>query len=28
MAVAGYVIGTYAALVCAWLLSQVAVHLL
>jgi uncharacterized membrane protein len=28
MAVAGYVIGTYAALVCAWLLSQVAIHLL
>ena len=28
MAVAGYVIGTYAALVCAWLLSLVAVHLL
>jgi uncharacterized membrane protein len=28
MAVAGYVIGTYAALVCAWLLSLVAIHLL
>jgi uncharacterized membrane protein len=28
MAVAGYVIGIYAALGCAWLLSQVAVHLI
>jgi uncharacterized membrane protein len=28
MAVVGYVIGTYAALGCAWLLSQVAIHLL
>ena len=28
MAVAGYVVGIYAALSCAWLLSQVAVHLL
>lgn len=28
MAVAGYVIGTYAALGCAWLLSLVAIHLL
>lgn len=27
MAVAGYVIGTYAALACAWLLGQVALHL-
>ena len=28
MAVVGYVIGTYAALGCAWLLSRVAIHLL
>lgn len=28
MAVAGYVVGIYAALGCAWLLSQVALHLL
>ncbi|HEU4464468.1 MAG TPA: DUF819 family protein [Gemmatimonadota bacterium] len=28
MAVAGYVIGTYGGLVCAWLLSLVALHLL
>lgn len=28
MAVVGYVIGTYGGLVCAWLLSQVAIHLL
>ena len=28
MAVAGYVIGTYGGLVCAWLLSRVALHLL
>ena len=28
MAVAGYVIGTYAALACAWMLSQVALHVL
>jgi uncharacterized membrane protein len=28
MAVAGYVIGTYGGLVCAWLLSRVAIHLL
>ncbi|HUP20843.1 MAG TPA: DUF819 family protein [Gemmatimonadota bacterium] len=28
MAVAGYVIGTYAALACAWMLGQVARHLL
>jgi uncharacterized membrane protein len=28
MAVVGYVIGTYGGLLCAWLLSQVAVHLL
>lgn len=28
MAVAGYVIGTYAALLCAWLLSQVATRVL
>lgn len=28
MAVAGYVVGIYAALGCAWLLSQVALHVL
>lgn len=28
MAVVGYVIGTYAGLFCAWLLSLVALHLL
>jgi uncharacterized membrane protein len=28
MAVAGYVIGTYGGLLCAWLLSLVALHLL
>ncbi|MBW3660261.1 MAG: DUF819 family protein [Gemmatimonadetes bacterium] len=28
MAVAGYVVGIYAALSCAWLLGQVAIHLL
>ena len=28
MAVAGYVLGTYAGLVCAWLLSQIAVRIL
>ena len=28
MAVVGYVIGIYAGLTCAWLLSQVALHLL
>ncbi|HET9332087.1 MAG TPA: DUF819 family protein [Gemmatimonadota bacterium] len=28
MAVAGYVIGTYGGLLCAWLLSRVALHLL
>lgn len=28
MAVAGYVVGIYAALSCAWMLSQVALHLL
>ena len=28
MAVVGYVIGTYAALVCAWMLSLVALHFL
>ena len=28
MAVVGYVIGTYGGLVCAWLLSRVAIHLL
>ncbi len=28
MAVAGYILGIYAGLVCAWLLGQVALHLL
>jgi len=28
MAVAGYVVGIYAALSCAWMLGQVAVHIL
>ena len=28
MAVAGYILGIYGGLVCAWLLSQVALHLL